>query len=452
MRRSIGLMLTAAALALPSAAVAAPTVAHEFPLSPNTMPGRMALGSDGNIWVVAPDPMTGTNVARVKPDGTINQYAVSNATTPIGITSDPTTGDLWMTVAMGLAHFSPSSAGAGLTITGTAVSVPAITSANDLVFGPDRNIWTAVAGNVLKITPGGVSTPIPVTGLAPRGITVGTDGDIYVGDANGQIVQVTTAGAAHTFATVSGMQQVLAGPNGQIAFSAPVTTPEKIGLLTAPGPATFTNAAADGQDPTGIAFGLDGAYWFANFAGNSLTRYTTSGQLTVLPGLSGGPRYIVAGPGGTLWVSEEQGARIAEVTGLVAPSPPATTPIATPPRPVLDTTAPRIKTLKLSRKGTRLQIAVTISEAGKIAAVVQKPKPGRRSRGHCVAPTRKLRHAKRCTRYVTVAHVTRAGRAGTMTLHLSTKRLKRGTYRVAVKVRDAAGNVSRTRIASLRIG
>ena len=80
--------------------------------------------------------------------------------------------------------------------------------------------------------------------------------------------------------------------------------------------------------------------------------------------------------------------------------------------PALDKTAPRIKTLKLSRKGTRLQIVVTLSEAGKITAAVQKAKPGRRSRGHCVAPTRKLRRAKRCTRYVTVARVSRAAARG----------------------------------------
>jgi virginiamycin B lyase len=450
MRRPLGLMLTAATLALPSAAAAAPTVAHEFPLSPTSVPGRITLGSDGNIWVVAPDPGV-TDVARVKPDGTINQYDVTNVANPIGITSDPTTGDLWMTVTNGLAHFSPSSAGAGSTITGTAVAVGAITSANDLVFGPDHNIWTAVAGDVLKITPAGVSTAIPVTGLSPKGITVGSDGKLYVGDFNGQIVQVTTAGATQGFPTVAGMQQVLAGPNGQIAFSAPVTSPEKVGLLTPPGPATFTNAAANGQDPTGIARGIDGAYWFANFAGNSLTRYTTSGELTVLPGLSGGPRYIAAGPGGTtLWVSEEQGHKIAEVTGLEAPAPPVTTP-TTSPGPVLDRTAPTIRTLKLKRKGTTLQIVVTLSEAAKITAAVQKPKSGRRSRGHCVTPTRKLRRAKRCTRNVTVAQVSRTGRAGTTTLRFSTKRLKHGSYRVAVKARDAAGNVSHVRTASLRI-
>jgi virginiamycin B lyase len=444
-------MLAVATLALPSAATAAPTVAHEFPLSPNSTPGRMTLGSDGNIWVVAPDPVTGTDLARVKPDGTINQYALTNVTGPVGITSDPTTGDIWMTAPMALGHFSPSAVGTGPSIADTAVPVTDITAANDLVFGPDHNIWTAVAGDVLKITPAGVSTPIPVTGLSPKGITVGTDGNLYVGDFNGQIVQVTPAGATHAFPTVAGMQQVLAGPNGQIAFSAPVTTPEKVGLLTPPGPATFTNAAANGQDPTGIARGLDGAYWFANFAGNSLTRYTTSGELTILPGLSGGPRYIAAGPGGTLWVSEEQGARIAEVTGLEAPAPPAATPITTPPRPAPDTTRPTIGSLKLSRKGTTLHIVVTLSEAAKITAAVQKPKTGRRSRGHCVAPTRKLRRAKRCTRYVTVAHVSRAARAGMTTLHLSTKRLKRGSYRVTVKARDAAGNVSRVRTASLRI-
>ena len=115
--------------------------------------------------------MTGTDVARVKPDGTINQYDVSNVTSPVGITSDPTSGDLWMTMNGALAHFAPSSAGAGSTVAGTEVPVVDITAANDLVFGPDHNIWTAVAGNVLKLTPGGASTKIPVTNLSPKGIT-----------------------------------------------------------------------------------------------------------------------------------------------------------------------------------------------------------------------------------------------------------------------------------------
>jgi streptogramin lyase len=73
------------------------------------VPGRITLGSDGNIWVVAPDPITGTDVARVKPDGTINQYDIPALTSaPVGITSDSTTGDVWMTMTMALVHFSPS--------------------------------------------------------------------------------------------------------------------------------------------------------------------------------------------------------------------------------------------------------------------------------------------------------------------------------------------------------
>lgn len=169
----------------------------------------------------------------------------------------------------------------------------------------------------------------------------------------------------------------------------------------------------------------------------------------MLPGLSGGPRYIAAGPGGTLWVSEEQGARIAEITGLEAPAP--APPVVSLPLPALDKTAPRIKTLKVRRKGKTVLISVTLNEAGRIVAAVQKSKPGRWRGGRCVAPTRKLRHAKRCTRRVTVARVRRAAAAGTTTLRLSAKRFTRGSYRVAVTARDAAGNVSRTHVASLRI-
>jgi hypothetical protein len=60
--------------------------------------------------------------------------------------------------------------------------------------------------------------------------------------------------------------------------------------------------------------------------------------------------------------------------------------------------------------------------------------------------TKKLRKAKKCTRYVTLGRLTKSGRAGTnkvaFTGRLKGKLLARGGYRFSITATDAAGNAS----------
>jgi hypothetical protein len=98
----------------------------------------------------------------------------------------------------------------------------------------------------------------------------------------------------------------------------------------------------------------------------------------------------------------------------------------------------------------------TLSEAATVQLAIQRPAAGRRSNGTCRKPTKKLRRAKRCTRWVTKRTLTRKGQpAGPRSLPFSgrigRKALSPGRYRVRISAKDAAGNASKAGTASFRI-
>jgi hypothetical protein len=120
---------------------------------------------------------------------------------------------------------------------------------------------------------------------------------------------------------------------------------------------------------------------------------------------------------------------------------------------IKDTHRPVVSKVKLTRKrfavsgrkrGTTLSFS--LSEAATVRIAIQRRHSGRRKGGRCVAPTRKLRKAKKCTRYVTVGALSRSGRAGTnrvaFTGRLKGRALARGSYRFSITATDAAGNAA----------
>ena len=90
-----------------------------------------------------------------------------------------------------------------------------------------------------------------------------------------------------------------------------------------------------------------------------------------------------------------------------------------------------------------------LSERSDLRITFQKAARGRRSKGRCRKPSRRLRRAKRCTRYVRVrgAVLTRKGLAAGLrrikfTGRIGRRALKPGRYRALVTATDAAGNKS----------
>jgi len=440
--RSIKLTLAAlaAAAVLPATAVAAPAVDGVFNLPER--PHQLALGPDGNIWITL-DGLT-DNIARVRPDGTVDSFTSAAISSPNGIVAGPD-GQLWVTEPNAVAHFSPSdpTAAARVDVAGL--------SPQRIVVGPDGNLWTGSNDRFVRITTGEVVVQFAGTGLvSARGIAAGGDGNLYAADfGNRQVVGITTAGVpAGAFALDGNPQELAAGPANQLAATIPSDLIER---LTPPS-STVLRTDVPLTDPTGIVFAPDLAYWAANFPRDTLTRLTPDGTVTTLAGFpaASGPRHLTVGRDGTLWVGLETTRQVARVTGVVAPATGGggggggggTTP---PP----DTTAPAISDVSLPatlRVGRSATLRLTLSEAATVRIRFDRTLPGRRTaRGRCVSP-RRARHGRRCTRLRTIGTQTRAGVPGGNSLTVGGKLGRRtipaGRYRLTITATDAAGNAS----------
>jgi streptogramin lyase len=449
----VGIFLLAA-----GSAQAAPSITGTSDLSQT--PGEIAAGPDGNIWVAltAMDP----DFAKITPAGGVTEYTATDPTISNlkGITAGPD-GNMWATMSGAVVKFS------------TADPTAAVKTPNANIVGPERIttgpggiLWTASADKVFRFSPATPATPdmTTVPGLNAHGITAGTDGNMYVADGNmpGRVIKVTTAGIATPINTpVTGMvQEVAAGPNGQIAYSNPGSNPESMGLMNA-GVMLPAIPFPTPPDPFGITFGQDGAYWIAQFATENIGRLTTDGVYTTLgsfPALSG-PRHITTGPDHTLWLTLETSKKVARVSGVDNP---------VTPTPVISGVSVTNKTFKVGSKKTALvakkkkkktptgtTLKYTLSAAITVGIDVQKVVPGRTKGANCVKPTSKLKKAKKCTRYAVVGSFTRTAVVGAnkfaFTGRYAKTKLKPGKYRFLVYGKDAIGKSAVPRDAKFTI-
>jgi virginiamycin B lyase len=403
---------------IPAAASAAPTLNGEF--AAGGKPGQIAQGPDGNMWAVL---STNHDLAKIAPDGTVTNYDANDIAGAVGITTGPD-GNMWVTQTGGVAKFSTADPTAA-----TKTAIAAITDPRRIVSGPGGKLYTSSGDKVITIDPANPAgaTNFTVPGMAARGTTVGGDGTLWIADIGGtRIVNTTVDGATQTFYPTGGLpQEVAPGPNNQVAYGNPGTSPQTIGRITKGG--TPQTQTSPGGDPFGVVFvPADEAYWFSNFQGQSLTRLTPDGQATTLPmpALSG-PRWIAAGSNNTLWVSLELTDKIARVTGVEKTTTTAGN----------DKTAPVVSNVSLNRTTVRLKL----SESAGVTVRIERAAKGKKSGAKCVKPTKANRKAKSCTRWVNAGTLTTLAGAGTAKLKLA-KPLALGTYRVTVAAQDSAGN------------
>jgi hypothetical protein len=101
------------------------------------------------------------------------------------------------------------------------------------------------------------------------------------------------------------------------------------------------------------------------------------------------------------------------------------------------------------------KVSYTDSEAGLATFTVQRPAAGRKVKGNCVAPSKKNRKAKKCTRYLSVGIFQRQSTIGansfTFRGRVGGRKLKPGKYRLQIVAADAAGNRSAPRYVSFKI-
>jgi hypothetical protein len=71
---------------------------------------------------------------------------------------------------------------------------------------------------------------------------------------------------------------------------------------------------------------------------------------------------------------------------------------------------------------------------------IAREQPGRRSGRRCVAPSRRLRRARRCTRLLARGTLSVDGQAGANSVVFTGRGLKPGPHRLTILPSDAAGN------------
>jgi hypothetical protein len=140
--------------------------------------------------------------------------------------------------------------------------------------------------------------------------------------------------------------------------------------------------------------------------------------------------------------------------------------------PPKDTTKPKLSKLRLSAKRFRIggklasasavktgtNVRYTLSEAATVTLSFARVTAGRKVGKRCVKPKRSNRRRKHCTRFVSVKPPLRfsAQAAGQRSIHFEgrlsrRKTLKPGVYRLTLKARDTAGNVSKGLTARITV-
>ncbi len=315
------LITAATAAVLAPQASAAPAVDGEFAI-PNGVgtDNDIVEGPDGNMWVTL-EGTAGTNgVARITPAGNVTEFPLANTSYGIAVGPDD---NLWVSTAIGVIKVPP-----GDPDNPTPYDV-GLDDGRGIVAGPDDRMWVAGKDQLVSFDvadPEGTDDSTAITGLAPHGMSVGTDGLLWIADGNGRVISATAAAdpviTEHDIQIndAGGAQDVAGGPNGQVAYAAPTTDPQTVGRINPGGDPLKTELVA--SDPFGVTFAPDGAYWVARSQTNDLLRLTPDGKTTTLTGFapSGGvgPRKIATGPNDTLWVTLDTPEKVARVTGVTA--------------------------------------------------------------------------------------------------------------------------------------
>ena len=188
----------------------------------------------------------------------------------------------------------------------------------DVATGTDGNLWvSAASGQIKKVSTTGVvlNTYQLVSTAGVNGITAGPDGRLWFTQPGAnKIGKITTSGGITEYNVPVGSEprEITTGPDKNLWFTNKATS--KIGKITTSGTITEYTLPA-GSEPYGITSGPDGALWFTNRGTSKIGKITTSGTITeyALP-LNSWPFAITSGPSEALWFTDYQTSKIGKIT------------------------------------------------------------------------------------------------------------------------------------------
>jgi virginiamycin B lyase len=348
-------MKAAAVVVLLLIAASARAQVAEFPLAPNSSPGGITAGPDGNVWFTQ---RATQSIGRITPGGAVSVFPVGKAE-PEEIVAGPD-GRLWYTAFLGDGVGSVDPLAADVAASVTEITVTGSGSRPDgIAVGSDGALWftQARSDQIGRLTTGGALTnEFAPSGRIPLGIVAAGDELWFTLFDSDQIGRIGTGGAlgpVYDLPAGSRPQSIVVGPDGALWFTAPGR--HAIGRLTVDGVASEF-PLEPGSQPNAIVSGPDGALWFTLFEADRIGRITTAGEIggVDLPNPDSGPDDITVGPDGNLWFTETLGSRI----GRMAAALPTTTTTTTLPGGCAPSVTLASLACRLGELATRLQAEV----------------------------------------------------------------------------------------------
>jgi streptogramin lyase len=204
---------------------------------------------------------------------------------------------------LALLALAPATASAAPAVSGEFPTSGTLSGApKHLTLGSDGNIWVALDNNnIAKVTPAGAVTeftPAPALN-SPNGITTGPDGNLWLTQNGGVAMIAPSNPTVDTKFTVGGLtnpQGITTGPDNNL-WTGSDNNVFKIPLAN-PSTATAYFLGSASASARGIARGNDGQLWVADFGLHRIVSVTTGGVITpYLTAPTGGPMGTAAGPG-----------------------------------------------------------------------------------------------------------------------------------------------------------
>jgi virginiamycin B lyase len=437
----------------------------------------IAGGPDGNVWFT--DDGTTPAIGRITPSGTIDEFSAglkAGSGPGNGIAAGPD-GNLWFTDAgttKAIGRINPTTHAISEFDHSNGLNTGGVPGA--IVVGPDGNLWFTDGGTtkaIGRINPTTQAISEFSAGLSagsyPQGIAVGSDGNLWFGErgspAIGRINPTTHAISEFSAGLLAGHAPawIAAGADGNLWFAddfgavGRITTPPAavtggVSVLGS-GAAALTGTVNGHAQPSTdrFEFGLTPGYGSATpavSAGSGFANASVSATLTGLsPNTTFHYRLDATNPTDTTAGAD------ATFTTLALP---AVGPVSVNPK-----TWRRGSRLAQIQRRRRVPVGTKIIFSLNRAAPVQlaffSPKPGHKVKKRCVAPTRKNRKARKCTRLVLAGTLSFTGHAGKNTVRFQgriskTKSLKPGRYQLKVTATDPTTPIkSPSRTASFTI-
>jgi streptogramin lyase len=461
----------------------------------------ITVGPDGNLWFTlseAPGHVVRMTTAGVATEFTAGATAGFPANvTPAGITAGPD-GNLYFVGVSNPGHVFRVTPSGTFTEIATGGVTPGFSTNGDpldITTGPDGNLWFTEqlnGGRIARMPTDGSSVTEFVQGVTPgfttsheipREIEVGPDGNIWVGlpGNSSAIARVTSAGVVTTFlggttpgfSKLGGPAHMVAGPDGNLWFAAPIN-PGRVSYITV-GPRVITGAAGsigptaatltgtvrpNGQTTTyHFEYGTTAAYG-SQTADAPLTAGVATIPVNATPSdLQPNTIYhfrLVATNDSATTVGDD--ATFTTAPTPLSPPPPVATVAAASSLALTPATfraAPSGPSAVAARHRIGARVTFTLNIAASVRFKAQRRATGRRAGTRCVAPTKRNRSARRCTRYVAVrGGFARNGIAGRnafrFTGRMSAKKLRPGRYRL-IATPTAAGKTGTPARAPFRI-